>query len=510
MNLRYRGTVAHIIIAIRMNLSLSGAERKSDNRMHMNMKTKPSSVIVILWLACFSASHSSQAVSPPPDGDYPGGNTAEGHNALLSLTTGTYNTAVGWFSLQSNLTGNFNTAIGAGTLISNAADANTATGAGALLNNTSGTNNTAAGVFALFDNTTGASNTATGLTALGDNTTGSNNTADGADALFSNTTGGNNTAIGSQALQSNTTANGNTATGFQALLNNTTGGFNTANGMTALITNTIGFGNVATGFQALHDNTAGNANTAVGTSALQSNTTGGSNTAIGGGALSANVDGDSNTAIGIGALSLNTSGSENVALGEGAGMNVTTATKVICIGSDGANVNTSCFIGNIHGVTTATNDAIPVLIDSAGQLGTMNSSRRYKTDIRPIEKASESILRLRPVSFRYKVHQDANPQFGLIAEDVAQVNPDLVIYDADGKPHTVRYDAVNAMLLNEFLKEHRKVEEHEATIAQLRRDLQANVSTQQKQIEALGTDLQRISAQMQMNRTAPQVVATDR
>ena len=167
-------------------------------------------------------------------------------------------------------------------------------------------------------------------------------------------------------------------------------------------------------------------------------------------------------------------------------MNVTTSTNVICIGSDGANVNNSCFIGNIHGVTTATNDAIPVLIDSAGQLGTINSSRRYKTDIKPIEKASESILALKPVSFHYKVHQDARPQFGLIAEDVAQVNPDLVIYDADGKPYTVRYDAVNAMLLNEFLKEHNTMQELKKEVA----TLSTIVKQQATEIEKVNANLE--------------------
>jgi hypothetical protein len=461
-----------------MILSLSHEEGKSQNPVYM--KTKTLSRVLLLLLAYFSALPTSQAVSPPPDGDYPGGNTAEGHNALLSLTAGTYNTAVGWFSLQSNLTGDLNTAIGAGTLLANTADNNTATGAGALLNNTTGSNNTAGGVFALFDNTTGDSNTATGLGALGDNTTGSLNTADGTNALLSNTTGGNNTATGYQALFSNTTANGNTATGFQALLNNTTGGFNTANGTTALISNTTGGGNVATGFQALHNNTVGGANTAIGGTALQSNTTGGGNTAIGNGALFENTTGDSNTALGI-----------------SAGSGVTTGTNVICIGSDGANVNNSCFIGNIHGVTTAINDAIPVVIDSAGQLGTTSSSRRYKTDIKPMDKASESILALKPVSFRYKVHKDTAPQFGLIAEEVAKVNPDLVIYGSDGKPYTVRYDAVNAMLLNEFLKEYRKNEQQESKL-------------EEKQIEALTAGLQKVSAQLELSKPATQTVLTDR
>jgi hypothetical protein len=445
---------------------LSQEEEKSENPVHM--KTKNLSLVLIPVLAYFSALASSQAVNPPPDGGYPGGNTAEGQNALLSLTAGTYNTAVGLSSLQSNLTGDFNTAIGAGTLFANTADANTATGVGALLNNTTGANNTANGVFALFDNTTGGNNTAAGLAALGDNTAGSNNTA-----------------VGYQALSSNTTANGNTATGFQALLNNTTGGSNTANGTTALISNTTGGGNVAMGFQALSNNTIGGANTAIGGTALQSNTTGGANTAIGNGALSENTTGDSNTALGI-----------------SAGSGVTTGTNVICIGSDGANVNNSCFIGNIHGVTTAISDAIPVVIDSAGQLGTVSSSCRFKKDIATMEKSSEAILSLRPVTFHYKTDTKGTPQFGLIAEEVAKLNPDLVVRDKNGEIYTVRYDAVNAMLLNEFLKEHRKVED-------LKKELQATVSQQQKQIGALTAGLQKVSAQLETSKSATQTVLND-
>jgi hypothetical protein len=189
-------------------------------------------------------------------------------------------------------------------------------------------------------------------------------------------------------------------------------------------------------------------------------------------------------------------------LGNLAGGNVTTAHGVICIG---ANVTDTCFIGNIRGTTTQNNDAIPVLIDSAGQLGTASSSRRYKTDIKPMDKASESILALKPVSFRYKVHKDITPQFGLIAEQVAEINPNLVIYDADGKPYTVRYDAVNAMLLNEFLKEHRRVQELEATVAQQRKDSEATAVRQQKQIDALTAGLQKVSAQLEASRSAPQV-----
>ncbi len=178
-------------------------------------------------------------------------------------------------------------------------------------------------------------------------------------------------------------------------------------------------------------------------------------------------------------------------MGVGAGFKVTTASGVICIGSkiNGANVDNTCFIGSIRGVTTQNADAVPVLIDSAGQVGTLSSSRRYRTDIKPIDKSSESILSLKPVSFRYKVHKNSTRQFGLIAE----VNPDLVIDDAHGKPYTVRYDAVNAMLLNEFRKEHRKVENLEATVASL-------VTTVNEQ----AFEMQKIRAQVELNKPAPQ------
>jgi hypothetical protein len=232
------------------------------------------------------------------------------------------------------------------------------------------------------------------------------------------------------------------------------------------------------GFQALHNNTIGGANTAVGGTALQSNT-GGGNTAIGNGALFKNTTGDSNTALGI-----------------SAGSGVTTGTNVICIGSDGANVNNSCFIGNIHGVTTAINDAIPVVIDSAGQLGTVSSSCRFKKDIATMEKSSEAILSLRPVTFHYKMDTKGTPQFGLIAEEVAKVNPDLVVRDKKGEIYTVRYDAVNAMLLNEFLKEHQKIQELEATMVKQQKDFQAATTHQQEQIEALTAGLQKVSAEL--------------
>ena len=223
--------------------------------------------------------------------------------------------------------------------------------------------------------------------------------------------------------------------------------------------------------------------------ALVGNNTGGGNTAFGSGTLGSNTTGDSNTAIGNGALSFNTTGSENIAFGEGAGGNVSTATNVICIGSDGGNVNHSCFIGNIRGVTTANQDAVAVFIDSAGQLGTVSSSRRYKTDIQKMDAASEAILDLQPVTFHYKSDNTKAAQFGLIAEEVATVNPELVVRDKIGEIYTVRYEAVNAMLLNEFLKEHRKVEQI------------------QKQIEALTAGLQRVSAEMEQHKSRPQTVS---
>ena len=393
------------------------------------VKIPPPSFLItlILALACFGFLPKVRAVSPPPDGGYPGANTAEGDGALLGVTTGAFNTAAGFLALGGNITGSFNTALGAGTLLLNQVGSNTAIGAGALLSNTIGFGNTANGAFALFSNTTGLTNVANGY-----------------QALLSNTTGGRNTAIGTGALLSNTIGTENTATGLGALATNSTGVANTANGVNALVANTTGAGN---------------------------------------------------TAIGASALAFNATGHGNTALGDGAGSSVTTASNVICIGSLGANVTNSCFIGNIRGITTANNDAIPVLVDSAGQLGTLSSSHRYKTDIKSMDKASESILALKPVSFRYKVHKDATPQFGLIAEQVAEVNPDLVVRDKNGEIYTVRYDAVNAMLLNEFLKEHRRVDEQRATIAQLT----ARLDEQAAQI-------QKVSAQLEASKPAARVV----
>jgi hypothetical protein len=371
--------------------------------MNPLIQLKKAAPVFFVALVCLGCLPTMQAVSPTPDGGYPGGNTAEGGSgALFSLTTGTNNTAVG------------------------------------------------------------------------------------SSALFSLTTGIQNTAVGAQALKNNT-ANDNSAEGFQALVNNTTGFGNTATGWRALFQNTTGFHNTADGFSALLRNTVGNHNTASGDEALGSNTTG-----------------NFNTTDGAHSLENNTTGSGNTALGFGAGDNVTTANNVICIGSgvEGANVSNGCYIGSVFGQTSSVGTA--VFINSSGKLGTITSSRRFKEEIKPMAQASEALFALKPVIFRYKkeIEPQKIPQFGLVAEDVEAVNPDLVVRDTDGQAYTVRYEAVNAMLLNEFLKEHRQVQEQKATIAQLKQDF----AEQRKQIETLTAGLQKVSVQLKVKKTAQQIV----
>jgi len=363
------------------------------------MKKRNRIVTSILFaLACFGVLPKSQAVNPPPDGGYPGGNTAEGQGALLNLTSGTFNTAVGLLSLRSNTQNTFNTAVGAGALLTSTADKNTGIGAGALLSNTIGSQNTANGSFALLNNSTGTENAALG-----------------ANALLNSTTGG-----------------GNTAVGFNALPNNTTG-----------ITNT--------------------------------------------------------------------------ALGFNAGFGITTADNVIVIGTNvaGQNVDHSCFIGEIFGETSPSGTA--VFINSDGRLGTITSSKRFKDSIEPMDQSSESLFALKPVKFRYKKEIDPTQttQFGLVAEEVEKADPALVVRDKDRKPYSVRYDQVNAMLLNEFLKEHRKVEKQEATIAELkstfasqRKKFEVTFTNQQKEIEALTVGLEKVSAQVGLNALKAKAIAS--
>jgi trimeric autotransporter adhesin len=362
--------------------------------------------IVLSVLITFTVCPMAHAVSPAPDGGYPGGNTAEGQNALSSLTTGTYNTAVGLLSLGSNTEGQFNTAIGAGALLANVGDPsvvhgveNTATGAGALLSNSTGADNTANGAFALFHNIKSGQNT-----------------ADGALALFNNT----------------------------------------------------GAGNTAVGQSALHNNTTGNFNTAVGNGAL----------AFAG-------------------------GSSNTAVGSGAGQSVLNANNVICIGQGvlGGDVSDSCYIGNIWNQPGGSQ---AVYVNSDGKLGFATSSRRFKDDIKPMAQASEVIYALKPVSFRFKPEiEPMRPRgFGLIAEEVEKLSPDLVTRGADGKVNSVRYDQVNAMLLNEFLKEHSKVQELEATITKQNKGMVVLTA----QLKEQAAEIQKVSAQLEMSKFTKKVV----
>jgi hypothetical protein len=480
----------------------------------------------LVALGILALSSIAQAIEPAsPATALPGGNTADGHLALAGVTTGLYNSAFGIYSLLSLTDGSLCTGVGAGTLFSNTGSSNTAIGAGALFSNTSETNNTADGAFALFSNTA-TGNTAIGSNALLNNTTGGTlgniqgidvgpNVAVGWQALESNTIASANTAVGYQALHSFTTGPVGfeqlglcTAVGFQALANATGSDGNSGFGYRALFNNTDGFNNTAIGISALIANTTGSENTANGAAVLFRNINGIQNTANGAFALNSNIDGFGNTAIGHQALFFNTSGNDNTALGRSAGSGVTTANNVICIGANvpGENVSDSCYIGNIFGKPVDPATATFAIVDTNGKLGTQLSSRRFKHNIKPMDEASEAILALKPVTFHYKSDTKGTPQFGLIAEEVAEVSPDLVVRDKNGEILTVRYDQVNAMLLNEFLKEHRKVEVLEATVAQQQKSFQSQLAKQEGQIEALASGLQKVSAQVDVIKPAPQVV----
>jgi hypothetical protein len=387
------------------------------------MKTTTQLVLSFIILSLAAVGATIQAVVPPPDGGYPGGNTAEGQNALFSLTSGGFNTAIGWVSLHSDTIASFNTAVGAGTLFRNNGDENTAVGTGAMLTNFSGIRNTATGAFALFSNTGPADNL---------------NRPNGELGSF------------------------NTANGNQALFNNTEGGANTAVGYRALINNTTGF---------------------------------------------------ANTAIGVDVLANNSTGNSNIALGVFAGGAISTANEVIAIGTPGQNVSNSCFIAQIYSNIQPQVGTDPdlVTINSNGRLGRANvSSRRYKHDIQPLHKASEAIYELKPVSFRYHKEYDQTQTiaFGLIAEEVAEVNPDLVGRNPKGQPESVRYEQINAMLLNEFLKEHkvvekqnRKIQDQEATIAELKNGIKILVA----RIEEHDAKIKKVTAQIEVSKAVEQI-----
>jgi hypothetical protein len=397
-------------------------------------------------------------IAPPPDGCYPNFTTAEGCNALQSLTTGVGNTGLGAFALFGTSTGNANTAVGAGALDLNNGDNNTAVGTAALLLNTTGTQNTANGTAALEQNN-GSNNTATGAFALFSNTASYQNTAMGAGALTQNDISGNELAID------------NTAVGFDALNANVDGSDNTAVGAEALFSNNNAVGNTAVGDRTLTATTDGSFNTAIGDFAMPNNVLGNTNTVVGA----------------VAGLNL-ANGVFNTYLGDLVGAQASDESSVLRIADLSSGYPMSaCFIGGIFGNLTP---GVPVYINADGQLSTTASSARFKDEIKPMEKASEAIFALKPVTFRYKKQFDAKGtrQFGLVAEEVAKVNPELVFPDRDGRPYSVRYEQVNAMLLNEFLKEHREVQELK------------------KQVAALTAGLQKVSSQLELSNPAPQTV----
>ena len=334
-----------------------------------------------------------------------------------------------------------------------------------------------------------------------------------------------NTVLGEDALASSPTGTGNTAIGFNALLGDTTGQENTAVGVRAQPNNVSGNHNVALGPYTqgnnAFDNTAlgsavmlanrGSGNTGVGWEALFLNSTGTSNVAVGSGAIGGNFTGNGNVALGVNSLYYVTNGSNNIALGYG--IQGVTRSNNIAIGTggfpDGSGTirigglpddYTATYIAAIMGTPLVHGAAVAVGITSDGQLGVRASSARFKEAIKPMGRTSEAIFGLKPVAFHYKKELDpkGTPQFGLVAEEVAKVNPDLVVFDDQGKPLTVRYDEVNVMLLNEFLKEHRKMDK-----------LGSAVERHQKQIDALTGGLQKFRAQLETSAASLQTIANN-
>jgi len=431
---------------------------------------RTSPLLIPLLLACFTLLPRAQAQtpaalpSPAPDGAYKGFNTAEGLNALFNV-----NTAVGQF--------------------------NTALGFAALKFDTSGAHNTGVGAQALLHNTLGSYNTAVGENALVFNTSGSMNMALGQGALAGNFDGSFNNAMGFQALSANT-ANDNTAVGAGALATNSTGGENTAAGASALNSNIDGDGNNAFGDAALFTNNHGDFNNAFGHVALFVAT------------------GDFNTAFGDEAGRDLSSGSGNTFIGAGAGSTTTMVNGMVLIGLNviGDNTSNHTFIRNINTTSVSGGGTDTVTVNlTTGLLGHLTSSRRYKEDIKPMDNASETIFALKPVTYRYKKDIDKSQaiDYGLVAEDVAKVDPNLAIRDGKGQIDSVRYNAVNAMLLNEFLKEHQTVkalkstvEKQEATIAQQQKGMEVLTA----QLKEQASQIQKVSAQLELNKTAPRTV----
>jgi len=415
------------------------------------------------------------------------------NNDSSGLGNASGNTALGVEALENNVDGGLNTAVGISALLFNQADDQTAVGAFALLFNNTATGNTAVGFEALFNNDSTGNGNAGGNTAVGN------------EALAANVDAFGNTAMGFRALVSNDSsgngfANVNTAVGVSALGSNVDGGANTAVAALALFHNDTGSRNNAFGYQALYNNTTGSFNQAMGVGALLNNDTGIQNIAIGDGSLLNNVSGNDNTVVGHVAGGNIVGGTGNIYIGIGVAGPADEA-GVIRIGDPNFPLAYDCFIAGIYNRAFGPAD-MAVRIGNDGKLGTVVSSRRFKHDIKPMDTASEAILALKPVTFHYNSDAQNAPAFGLIAEDVAEVSADLVIRDKEGKPLSVRYEDVNVMLLNEFLKEHRKNEEQEKTIAELKSGMTALAATVKEQ----ASQIQKVSDQLEARKRAPQVV----
>jgi hypothetical protein len=380
---------------------------------------------------------------------------------------------------------NQNTGMGTGALggpaATNSGFGNTASGKNVLYYNTTGSYNTAGGAYALFYNSTGYYNTAAGAAALTENDTGFENTASGYAAMYSNTGGSRNEAVGVKALYSNTNGSENTASGYYALFANTSGSDNTAYGTSALDSNTGGNYNNASGYFALYDNTTGSQNSASGVQALFGNKTGNYNTASGTDALFSNTTGSSNIGEGYKAGYNLTTGSNNIDIGN---LGMAAESGTIRIGT--TSTHTAAYIAGIYG-TSVTGSA--VVVSSTGQLGVTVSSERFKTDIAPMAPNSEKLRQLRPVTFHLKTDPKGSLQYGLIAEEVAKVYPELVIRNESGRIDGVRYDELAPMLLNEMQQQQRKMETQEKTIASQGAELRM-VQQQMSAMRAALTKLQ--------------------
>ena len=420
-------------------------------------------VTALSALACFAFSPQMRAACDSPDPGCPGANLAEGYLALAGLTTGVYNTGIGTYSLLSLTDASLNTGVGAGTLFSNTAAENTAVGAGALFSNTTGTDNAAVGPFALFTNDSGTFNNAVGHSALQANVDGSQNNVMGDSAMFDNTSGNRNTAVGDDALFNCVAGDSNVAIGDEAG------------------TSIVGDHNICIGA-----NTTGSAgdNNAI---RIGDNLPSGGIGVLDGGALANFVligTGLNTQGISVGTLI----GFGNVSIGNG--LQTTTGAS-------------TCNIGGIFNQTPPAGSHL-VTVGPNNQLADATlSSRRFKKDIAPIDKISEAILALRPVTFHWKTDNTNEPEFGLVAEDVAEVNLDWITRNPQGEISGVRYETIPILLLNEFLKEHKKVEEQQANIAELK----STVGVLTAQLKEQAAQIQKVSAQVEMNKPAPKVVA---